>query len=558
MPRRARRVPCQRRAVTRSFPQPSEVREQEEDYRAQPFASFARGHRAGGRQHRPIGRGSTHPGGSHRAHARHDPGGPGRQQPLGLGASGEPAPDNVFYYGGPAIILTDGTLHDFDASEKVQVFLGTQVTGTQLITASAAANGTLRTSVPVPQVFPGSYLLTAYGVQSTHWYTVAVPIGPVAKPSVTQGTSGTNISLTGSGFQPNESVSVYTDYSDTQHLGIFQSSTTADSLGSFTWASAVVTGTTGQVKVAAVGAISHAVYFFYFTILPVVQVSPVMGTAGTVLTATGSGYGTKYPQVGLWFGSLTTRIGLTNTNGAGNFAMYTATVPSTGVSAKTYTVYAASYNRTAVAPYGLTWFTVVTPNVASMAIEGLGLTPGGSPGGPLTVGGLGWSPSGPVTFTWGILSTPTSTVLAQVTPLADGSFVASVPVPTAAQATWYLYAQQGATRVKVPYRISYAPHLSLASTVGAAGQAHVVTVASGGGFAPGETVSFTLKSPKNVALGVQAVTASASGDVAGQGIALPLASSAVTGTYTLAALGLSSKAAVSASYKVMTLARRSR
>ena len=165
----------------------------------------------------------------------------------------------------------------------------------------------------------------------------------------------------------------------------------------------MVTGTTGQVKVAAVGAISHAVYFFYFTILPVVQVSPVMGTAGTVLTATGSGYGTKYPQVGLWFGSLSTLIGVTRTDGAGNFAMYTATVPSTGVSAKTYTVYAASYNRTAVAPYGLTWFTVVTPNVASMAIEGLGLTPGGSPGGPLTVGGLSWSPSGPVTFTWGIL-----------------------------------------------------------------------------------------------------------------------------------------------------------
>ena len=137
----------------------------------------------------------------------------------GLGASGEPAPDNTFYYGGPAIILTDGTLHDFDASEKVQVFLGTQITGTQLITASAAANGTLRTSVPVPQVFPGSYLLTAYGIQSTHWYTVAVPIGPIVRPSVTQGTSGTSISLSGSGFQPNESVSVYTYYTDTQHSG---------------------------------------------------------------------------------------------------------------------------------------------------------------------------------------------------------------------------------------------------------------------------------------------------------------------------------------------------
>ena len=453
--------------------------------------------------------------------------------------------------GGSAIILSDSTKWDFDASEHVQVFLGTQLTGTLLATATATSLGTVKATVPVPQVSPGSYLITAYGLQSTHWYTAVVPICPIARPSATQGSSGTAISLSGSGFQPGEPISVYSYYSSTQHPGILQSTTTADSIGSFIWATAVLTGTPGQVEVAVVGALSHAVYFFYFTILPALEVSSVPGTVGTVLTTTGSGYGTKYPQAGVWFGSLSTRIGLTMTNGAGGFAMYTSTVPT--AAAKTYTVYGALYYRAAVPPYGVSWFTVVPASTPSIAIEGLGVTPSGLPGGPLTIGGVGWTAGHTISFTWGTLSVPTMTLSATTTVGNDGSFVATVPLPTAAQATWYVRANDGSTVVKAPYRISYTPHMALAETMGVAGQSQTLTLASGGGFAPGETVSVTLKSPKGVVMSNQRVAATATGDVWNQGVQFSLPATAVTGTYSVVATGLASKASVTAQYKVTVL-----
>ena len=244
----------------------------------------------------------------------------------------------------------------------------------------------------------------------------------------------------------------------------------------------------------AVGAASGSYYYFVFTITPSLSITPFMGARNAQFTATGIGYTPNY-TVGLWFGSLSNRIALTRTDASGNFAMYTATVPSSQASG-TFVLDAARYNgKTAVQPYGTAWFTVVTASVPSLAIQGVGAIPSGAPGGPLSVAGLGWLTSTSVSLYWGTSSAITSSVLATA-PVSGGAFAATVAVPTEVQSTWYLWAADGSLKVKTPYKIAYSPHIGLASTIGAWGITHTLTIPAGGGFAPGETVSLTLKSPR--------------------------------------------------------------
>ena len=114
-----------------------------------------------------------------------------------LSATGAPAPGIGFYYGGAPIVFVDIN-SDYAANETVQVYLGTPITGTLLVTnAVASSTGTLKATVPVPQVPPGVYLFSTLGLQSGHVGTGHATIVPYLKPDVTAGPAGTEVNAIG-------------------------------------------------------------------------------------------------------------------------------------------------------------------------------------------------------------------------------------------------------------------------------------------------------------------------------------------------------------------------
>ena len=465
-----------------------------------------------------------------------------------------PATGLGFYYGGPAIVL-NGAAGLFLSAEHVNVYLGTGVTGTLLVTNAVSLHtGGLKATVPVPQVIPGSYVLTAVGQTSGLSHTGTVTIVPVLRPSVTQGASGTPVSLSGAGFLPGEAISITWGYGNAANPGQVVATTLADGTGAFVYAAFVPSAAPGLYHVAGIGA-SGDVNDFTYVVAPVLSVEPILGPPGQALTATGSGYTTTYPIALLWNGtSLAARLGLA-ANSGGSFAMYTATVPS-NATARTaaYPLYAAAWSKSALQPYGAAWFTVVAPGAPSIAIAGTSATPSGSPGGPLTIAGVNWAPQSSVGLYWGGTKQPTTTnPITSVTAAADGSLAATVPLTTAVAGTYYVWAISGASVTKAAYKIAYTPHVSLGSITGAYGYTHTLAVASGGGFDGGETVSFTLKSPSGAVLSNATATAQANGGVGGGAPTFSLASTAISGTYSVAAYGVSSKAQTSATYKVTSV-----
>lgn len=309
-----------------------------------------------------------------------------------LSITGQPAPNIGFYYGGPPMVVGCTSATCFTPSEPVSIYLGSPLTGTLMLATTALSGGTLHASVPVPQVNPGTYMVTAVGQRSHFSHTGTVTIVPVLRPGVTQGAAGTELALTGAGFLPNEQVTIYFNWQNAQSPGQIAATTLADTSGAFAWAGMVVTDTPGTYKIAGVGAASGAFTYFTFTIVPSLSVTPFVGTPGQTLTVSGAGFKASAP-LGVYFGGVTTRIATTTTDASGAFAMYTATVPSgQAPRATAYAVYGAVYTKSgAQQPYGTAWFTVVAPSTPSLAIASQAATAGGAPGGPLVVAGAGWS-----------------------------------------------------------------------------------------------------------------------------------------------------------------------
>ncbi len=136
--------------------------------------------------------------------------------------------------------------------------------------ASACNAGTVGTAASIP--YSALYV----------FYDATVFTTSVASAAV-----GQSITVTGTNFQPNETVQVYWDVTGTTPLA----SGTADGSGTFVASLAIPAGLVGAHALLAIGQSSGANDFATLIALPRLVLMPVVGPAGTPVVATGDGFG---------------------------------------------------------------------------------------------------------------------------------------------------------------------------------------------------------------------------------------------------------------------------
>lgn len=149
---------------------------------------------------------------------------------------------------------------------------------------------------------------------------------PTIVASTTQAVVGQTVAVTGTHFAAAEPVTVYWD----SKTGSVLITATSGLDGSFTSTVTIPPATGGGHNLVAVGQNSRRQASTSIGIVPVLTLAPTQGPAGTVVQATGSGFGAT-EQVEVWWNSTTgILLGTTTSDAFGSFAGSTSvtfTVP---------------------------------------------------------------------------------------------------------------------------------------------------------------------------------------------------------------------------------------
>lgn len=178
-------------------------------------------------------------------------------------------------------------------------------------------------------------LVTAdYGVTSPD-VSVLLHGGPCVTPPIpSSGYPTSSVALSGSNYDSGERVAVYWDSTRTQPL----TETSADASGAFTATLRVPLAPFGTHALIAVGQRTAIAFPESFQVTPRLRVQPPSGSAGTVVTAMGMGFGAGETVTLTWRYHGTTVLGTTTTSGMGSFGGPTAirfTVPTSALGAYT-------------------------------------------------------------------------------------------------------------------------------------------------------------------------------------------------------------------------------
>ena len=202
----------------------------------------------------------------------------------------------------------------FGASRAVTI----RFDGTQVATGSTDITGTFITSFTVPETFTGSHTITANdGIRTkiTGLYVVQlITISP------TSGAVGTTLTVSGTGFAVNRSISITYDGVTVTSV---PSTVVTNKVGSFTARFNVPAGSARTVQVAANDGLRRA--SATFTLLAAIRLTPTTGKVGTLVTMDGSGFN-AYKQVTVTFDN--SQIEQVSTDGNGSFNT-TFNVPAT-------------------------------------------------------------------------------------------------------------------------------------------------------------------------------------------------------------------------------------
>jgi uncharacterized repeat protein (TIGR01451 family) len=185
--------------------------------------------------------------------------------------------------------------------------------------------------------------------------------------SVSSGSAGQRVVLSGGGFAPGESVQPYWDYGMTGSLAeksfyVYNPIVTAGAAGTATSDLFVPVVPSGSATVSLVGLTSNVVDTANFTVVPRLDTGAAMAPAGTTLTLTGWGFGPREAVNVQWPGAAIVKA---STDSKGYFQGKTFTIPA-GTAAGTYTVTA----------------TGLTSNITTSATVTVGPTPTGPAPGP--------------------------------------------------------------------------------------------------------------------------------------------------------------------------------
>lgn len=364
----------------------------------------------------------------------------------------------------------------FSAGEPVHVALGLSSTTTTANGAGAFSG----ISLQIPNVSSGLYLVVATGLTSgsqTFGYLYISSLFPQVSPSGWYVVPGSTITFSGSGFAPNEVVTVSRSGSTTATF-------TANSSGSFSGAGSSVIPLSARNSTATFtlkGGTSGAVFTLPISVAdlyPYTNPSTWYALPGTAVTFSGGGFGPN-ETINVYVGASTTITTSFTANSSGEFMNAgSATLPYNSGTSVNYRLVGAQSGATAMAPITLAQFyPSILPSVWYSA-----------PGGAASLSGTGFAPNETVTVTsGGNTSTATSNAM--------GAFsIPSITLPTTPNSMGAITAVGNKSGASVTVSVAigaYYPWLNL-STYWAQGGSALTVI--GGGFAPNETVSLSANS----------------------------------------------------------------
>jgi hypothetical protein len=299
--------------------------------------------------------------------------------------------------------------YGFGANES-----GITVTYDTLSAASgitASSQGSWKATFTVPSSAAGSHALAAFGAstRASSITTVYFTVNPAIAISQTNGSPGATISVNGNGFGSNE-----TGITITYDGSAVASGITADSQGSWKGTFDVPSSASGSHTVSAFGSAtpSGTVTGVIFSLNSSIAISQASGTTGTLITVTGSGFGSNETGITITYDNNPVTSGIA-ANSLGNWS-------------GTFTIPASASGSHKVAAYGLSTQAsrVAGANFKVTPIISVSPTPG-YVGKPVVVSGSGFIANSALLVTYDNQDIST----AGITTDATGSFNVSFNAP---------------------------------------------------------------------------------------------------------------------------------
>jgi hypothetical protein len=365
-----------------------------------------------------------------------------------------------------------GTL--FPASTYVYVFFGYF---DYIYRAYALVNiyGSFTTSFNVPATAtPGTtYVVVRDGPASTDTqlaiasFTVTVREITISPSS---GQVGSTVAVSGSGFDPSSSVTIYFDTTVVRTV-------TTTATGTFSGATFTVPESykgTHTVKVSSASGDSPGVSF---TTSQKVEITTTSGFVGDTVTISGNGFAAD-SGITLYFDDVSISTATTTTNANGSFTNITFTIPPSSRGSHTIKAQDASAN------YATTLFTIAGE---------IAITPtSGTSGTSVTVSGTGFSASTHITIKYN--DVPVITSPRTVNTDANGSFTANFDVPGGVAGTYLVAATDLIYGASASFVATVDATISQATSEASPGYIGMELTITGTGFNPNTTVTITYTS----------------------------------------------------------------
>jgi hypothetical protein len=326
--------------------------------------------------------------------------------------------DDEGYVGDTVIVDGNGFL----ASSTVTIYYDGDNVGTK--TTDAYGVFTSDFTFAVPASTEGIHEIRA---RDTTDYTpyVYFDVSPKIIISPTSGAVGDTVTVSGTGFDGNATITITFD-------GTTQTTATTNSSGTFAATTFAVPETsrgTHTVRAQDSGA-NYATATF--SVAQNITLSPASGPSGTTVTVTGNGFGAskaitiKYNNI-----SVTTNPASVTSNSLGYFAA-TFSVP-VGV-AGTYEVSVSDGTNTATANFVSTTDATISQTTSTTAPGNVGM--------PLTITGVGFTPSHEITVTYSMSGSESDTLATDTTD-ASGEFEVAFTIPPSTGGTHIITVTDG-------------------------------------------------------------------------------------------------------------------
>jgi hypothetical protein len=180
-------------------------------------------------------------------------------------------------------------------------------------------------ATPPGNVCQGYTFAPAPGDEADYFGSITLQVWPAAALSLSQasGSPETKITLTGSGYAPNERVEIFAG-----HIGVppLFTATTTDATGSFSVAAAEPQHPYGPMDVYAVGVSSHKLGAATLSVTPDLLMNPATAAPGATATAYALGFGAR-ETVDIYWNNPRQLLGTATANGDGSSAL-TAAIPT--------------------------------------------------------------------------------------------------------------------------------------------------------------------------------------------------------------------------------------